>query len=382
MILIICTILIFSVYAILLLYYRYYWNQLPIFKPQPDKAEKNSSTFVSVIIAARNEEHNIVACLHSIIDQDYPTELFEVIVVDDFSEDQTADVINSIRGKNIRLISLKEQLGDTRTRSYKKKAIETAISKSNGTLIVTTDADCIVAKSWLRTIVLFYEKFDPVFIAAPVAFHNTGSFLEIFQDLDFMSLQGITGATMHKNFHVMCNGANLAYTKNVFDEVGGFSGIDNLASGDDMLLMHKISLKYPERIHYLKSRNAIVQTNPAATVADFFQQRIRWASKSDKYADKRITAILLLVYLLNVWIVLLFAFSIFFHGLIWWSLGLLAGKTLTELYFLYPVAVFFGRQKTLLWFPFAQPFHIIYTIIAGWLGKYGSYKWKGRTADR
>src|SRR6476469_6201765 len=119
MILIICTILIFSVYAILLLYYRYYWNQLPLFTPQPDKAQKNSSTFVSVIIAARNEEHNIVACLHSIIDQDYPTELFEVIVVDDFSEDQTADVVNSIHGKNIRLISLKEQVGDTRIRSYK-----------------------------------------------------------------------------------------------------------------------------------------------------------------------------------------------------------------------------------------------------------------------
>jgi hypothetical protein len=125
-----------------------------------------------------------------------------------------------------------------------------------------------------------------------------------------------------------------------------------------------------------------VQTNAAATVHEFFQQRIRWASKSDKYVDKRITGILILVYLVNALIVMMFIFSIFFHGLFWWSMGLLVGKTLTELYFLYPVSIFFGKEKMLWWFPLAQPFHILYTIIAGWLGKFGSYKWKGRTIDR
>jgi cellulose synthase/poly-beta-1,6-N-acetylglucosamine synthase-like glycosyltransferase len=110
-------------------------------------------------------------------------------------------------------------------------------------LIVTTDADCIASPAWLRTIVAFYETFDPVLIAAPVTFFSKGTFFDIFQSLDFMALQGITGATIHKKFHAMCNGANLAYTKKAFDEVGGFTGIDNIASGDDMLLMHKISVK-------------------------------------------------------------------------------------------------------------------------------------------
>ena len=350
-------------------------------KSAADK-ERPSPTFVSVIIAARNEEKNIGGCLRSILSQDYSKDYFEIIVVDDFSTDDTASIVSSMKEKTVRLISLKEILGDNKINSFKKKAIETGIINAKGSLIVTTDADCIASPAWLRTIVAFYETFDPVLIAAPVTFFSKGTFFDIFQSLDFMALQGITGAAIHKKFHAMCNGANLAYTKKAFDEVGGFTGIDNIASGDDMLLMHKISVKYPDKILFLKSRKAIVQSNAAATVHEFFQQRIRWASKSDKYVDKRITGILILVYLVNAWIVMMFIFSIFFHSLFWWSIGLLVAKTLTELYFLYPVSIFFGKEKMLWWFPIAQPFHILYTIIAGWLGKFGSYKWKGRSIDR
>lgn len=176
----------------------------------------------------------------------------------------------------------------------------------------------------------------------------------------------------------MCNGANLAYEKKAFLEVGGFTGIDNIASGDDMLLMHKIFERHPDRVNFLKSPDAIVKTRPAQSLNEFLNQRIRWASKADKYSDKKITAVLLLVYFFNAWILFLGILTIFYPSLLYWLTGLLAAKTIVELFFLYPVAGFFKKEKLLWWFPLAQPFHILYTIIAGWLGKFGSYKWKDR----
>lgn len=373
MLVIFFTIFIFLVYTVLLVYYRYNWNSM-----KPFKNRGQANTFVSIVIPARNEEKNIGSCLESLMNQGYSNDLYEVIVVDDFSTDETDARVQAFRDKNIHLISLQKATGGIKINSYKKKAIETAIGNAKGELIITTDADCIAPLTWLQTLVSFYEEHKPVFIAAPVAFYGEDNFLKIFQSLDFMALQGITGASIHKKFHNMCNGANLAYKKKAFDEVGGFTGIDSIASGDDMLLMHKIAVKYPGRILFLKSRDAIILTKPAASFKEFFNQRIRWASKSAKYADKRITAVLLLVYLLNLWVLLMFIFSGFFHSLFYWSFGLLIGKTMIELYFLYPVAIFFGKKKLLWWFPLAQPFHILYIIVAGWLGKFGSYQWKGR----
>ena len=222
----------------------------------------------------------------------------------------------------------------------------------------------------------------------PVSIHNNKRPIEIFQALDFMTLQGITGAAVHKKVHSMCNGANLAYTRKAFDTVNGFQGIDAIASGDDMLLMHKIAKQFPNGIAYLKSPDVIISTAPVNGIKDFFNQRIRWASKADKYEDKRIFWVLLLVYFFNV--VLLFI-PVFILGaavlgrmnnqigciLKSWLI-LVSLKTFIELIFLYPVAQFFKKEKLLWYFPLAQPFHIVYTVIAGWLGKFGSYRWKER----
>ena len=316
--------------------------------------------------------------------QNYPAHLFEVIVVDDHSTDTTARIVKSFAANNVKLISLKDFTDGSVLNSYKKKAIDIAIQQSSGTLIVTTDADCIVPKTWLQCIATFYEQNHPALIAAPVAYYNENSFLKIFQSLDFITLQGITGASVHKKFHSMCNGANLAYERKAFDEVNGFKGIDSIASGDDMLLMHKIYQRYPERILFLKSTQAIVETQAMETLADFFNQRIRWASKSDKFEDKRIFSVLVLVYFFNVWLFLLTILGLIaligYHNsaLMWLLLFVFVIKVLIELLFIYPVATFFSKQKIISWFTFSQPFHILYTIIAGWLGKFGSYKWKER----
>ncbi len=390
--LLIILLVIFGLYTLLILYYWKSWLSIPNY-PQgpavkPQTTDHKPQTRISIIIPARNEEEFIARCLDSVCNQSYPKELFEVLVVDDHSTDKTAAIINSYAEKNVRLIALKDFIPAGEINSYKKKAIEIAIGQSTGELIVTTDADCFVQENWLQTIAAFYEQYQPAFITAPVSIDCSNKFIEFFQGLDFMVLQGITGASVHKKIHSMCNGANLAYTRKAFEEVGGFAGIDNIASGDDMLLMHKIYKRYPDKVMFLKSKDVIVQTAPVNSISEFFNQRIRWASKADKYDDKRIFAVLLLVYLINVLLIVLPVIALFDNiqctmfntqcSILELWLLLIILKTLTELIFLYPVAIFFGKQQMLWMFPLMQPFHIIYTVIAGWLGKFGSYSWKER----
>lgn len=370
MILLVITILLFSLYSILIVYFWQSWKQAPVYTAN----EKKPSVKVSVIIAARNEEKNIGKLLASLQQQDYPADLLEIIVVDDHSTDATAEIVK--QNSFASLLQLKENT----INSYKKKAIETGVNKASGELIITTDADCIAGKNWLKTIAGLQEATSAVFIAAPVAFSEEAdkTILHQFQVLDFLVLQGITGATVSKNIFSMCNGANLAYTKQAFIDVNGFSGIDHIASGDDMLLMHKINKQFPGKVQYLKSKEAIVYTETEKTWKSFFNQRIRWASKADKYDDKRILYVLLLVYLFNFsFLVLLIAGFWNYH---YWIafIGLWIAKTIIEFPFVNSVASFFDRQSLMKYFFFLQPIHIFYTIIAGWLGKFGGYEWKGR----
>ena len=369
MILSVICILLFILYSLLIIYYWQSWKAIPDFI----STEFAATTKISVIIPARNEEKNIGQLLQALQNQTYPAELFEVIVVDDHSTDKTAEIVRQFQ--NVKLIELK----DNNINSYKKKAIETGIADATGELIVTTDADCIPSNEWLQTIVTFKKEKGSVFIAAPVVLNSNYSVVEIFQSMDFMILQGITGASVHKNIHSMCNGANLAYDRKVFYEVDGFTGVDHIASGDDMLLMHKIWKRYPDKVHYLKSKNAIVSSEPMKTWKDFFNQRIRWASKAKKYDDKRIIAVLVLVYLFNLSFAGLLIAGCW-HPYYWvFLICLWIAKTIIELPFIYSVASFFGKQSLIKYFFFFQPLHIIYIIISGLFGQFGKYEWKGRT---
>jgi cellulose synthase/poly-beta-1,6-N-acetylglucosamine synthase-like glycosyltransferase len=379
LVLISISILLFSAYAFLIDYYRRAWNEIPDFHLSESDTD-NPTTKISVIIAARNEEKNIQHLLDSLFQQTYPKNLYQVIIIDDHSNDNTWGLINNLHYEemNLKCLKLYDYADQLTTGSYKKFAIETGINNSTGDLIVTTDADCVMQKDWLNTIAFFHEKKNTKFIAAPVKINADDSFLSIFQTLDFMTLQGITGASVFKNIHSMCNGANLAYEKNAFTEVHGFRDIDNIPSGDDMLLMHKIYKKYPDWVFFLKNKNAIVSTQPETTWKGFLDQRTRWASKADKYDDKRIFWVLLLVYIVNILFITLLIASIWnkiFFGLFFILLIL---KTIIEYPFVRSVAIFFEQENLMKYFPLLQPFHIIYTILIGFFGKFGSYHWKGR----
>ena len=361
-------VILFSFYSILILYYWQSWRSIPAFRAR----RINTHIQVSVIIPARNEEHQLPGLLQALQQQTYPRESFEIIVVDDHSTDSTAAVATQFPG--VKLIKLK----DNGINSYKKRALETGIAAAGGELIVTTDADCIPPAEWLQEIVSLKEESNAGFIVAPVVFTSDYSFLQVFQALDFMILQGITGASVHKKIHAMCNGANLAYERKLFYEVSGFAGIDHIASGDDMLLMHKIAKRYPGRIQYLKSKTATVSTKPMFTWKLFFNQRIRWSSKATHYSDKGMFFVLLLVYLFNLSFLVLLVLG--FVNSFYWQLfaGAWLAKTIVELPFVFSVAGFFNKRPLIKYFFFLQPVHIFYTIISGLLGQIGTYEWKGR----
>lgn len=367
-----------ALYSGLIWLYRFWFNRLKPFEANSQLLQ--TPVFFSVIVPARNESERIEACLQSILRQQYPSDCYEILVVDDFSTDETAAKVSKLAVKfpQVKLISLQDFYQDGNQLAYKKKAIELAISKSKGTWIVTTDADCIVPALWLQHFNAMIAKENPVFIAAPVMFSYNGKFSGIFQLLDFMSLQGITAAAVSAGSHTMCNGANLAYSKQAFEQVGGFRGIDHLASGDDMLLMHKMKREFGNRLSYLFSAQSIVLTDPMPNWKQFLHQRIRWASKASYYEDKGILLVLWLVYLQNAMLFAGLIASLFYPALFPNVLLLIGIKTFAELGFLLPVAHFFQLKKWLLYFPLMQPFHIVYTVIAGWLGKFGSYQWKSR----
>ena len=358
-------------YTILLLYFRRKWDRL---KKDEVPAGFSPKIRFSVIVPARNEEQNVASCLQSIKSNDYPASLYEIMVVDDFSDDQTPQIV---RQEGVRLIQLKDSVPD-KLNSYKKKAIETGIAAAAGSYIVTTDADSTVSPQWLRTLAWIIETKAALFIAAPVRMKFQKGFFQRFQVLDFLSLQAVTAAAASSNTMSLCNGANLCYSKKTFQEVGGFEGIDKLASGDDLLLMHKVSVSFPGRLHYCLSESVIAETLPEPTVRAFLQQRIRWASKALVYQDLRIVGVLSLVYLINLFLLLL-TLGALIDKQLWSFFFLFLGmKTFFELVFLFPAAKFFDQKKQLYIFPLLQPFHIFYTVVAGLLGRRVRYEWKGR----
>lgn len=346
---------------------------------QPQLADAGSALIkTTVLIPARNEAANIRKCLDSYLQQDYPSAYRECIVLDDHSEDETADIVLEYADKGVRLVRMAEILNGEPLNAFKKKAIETGISLSTGDLILTTDADCILPPKWISLHVAVQQSTGACFIAAPVRIHKADSWLERFQALDFISLQGITGASVNRGIHAMCNGANLSYLKTAFYAVHGFEGIDRLASGDDMLLMQKISEKFPKRISFIKNPEAIVETAPMPDLGSFLNQRIRWASKTGLFRENSLKGILITVYLLNLLLLGFCIAALFVPGWGLFCVLFILLKAFIEWPFMFSVGQFFGYSRLVRYFPLYQPLHILYTVLAGSFGQFGSYRWKGR----
>ncbi|MEE1945983.1 glycosyltransferase [Pedobacter sp. KR3-3] len=349
------------------------WARIMPFK----RNAMQGKTRVSILIAARNEEDNIGLTLDDILAQDYDKSLVEVIVIDDHSTDQTASIIRSYADRGVKLIQLNES---NALNSYKKKAIQTAIGQSTGELMITTDADCRMGPQWLSTVVDYYETKGYKMISSPVAYFEEKSLFEKLQTLEFSYLIGLGASTIGNNNPSTCNGANLAYEKEAFFEVGGFTGIDDLASGDDELLLHKMAAIYEGKIGFLKNRDAVVYTHAKPTLREFIQQRKRWASKSTRYKDKAVIILGLSIWLFNFSIIINLLLAIIFpqSESLWFLIVQLLSKLFIEFVFLASVTSFFKRKQLLVLLPVLNPFHILYFIYIGIAGNSGKYNWKGR----
>ncbi|MCQ6960327.1 glycosyltransferase family 2 protein [Mucilaginibacter aquariorum] len=342
---------------------------------RPNVSTVGFITPVTVLIAARNEAERIRYTIDDIIAQDYPKHLTEIIIVDDHSTDDTAAIIRSYADRGVKLLQLNE---DKPLNSYKKKAIAEAIALSQGELMVCTDADCRMGKSWLSSIVGYYETQQPVMISSPVTYFEEKSLFERLQTLEFSYLIGIGAAFIGNGRASTCNGANFAYRKDVFYEVGGFKGIDDLASGDDELLLQKVAEVYPNKIGFFKSRDAIVFTHAKHTLQEFLQQRRRWASKSTRYKDKKVVALAVCIWLFNL--SLLVNAGLSFYSLVYFKLFLIQFllKYFIEVAFLLPITAFFKRVNLVSLLIVLGPIHIIYFVYVGLIGNTRKYAWKGR----
>ncbi len=363
-------------YVALMVFYALAWREMPESVLNADYTCKST---VSVIVPARNEAENLKILIPLLLSQQYTGPPIEIIVVNDHSTDATLEVLNGFSNK-IRIIDLQKILPEGAILSaYKKKAIELAIERASGDFIICTDADCTMQAKWVENLVQTHELTKAKFIAAPVTYTPKWNWIGIFESIDFLTMQGITGASIYRNFNSTCNGANLAYSKKTFNAVGGFQGIDHIASGDDMLLMHKIERKFPRAAFFIKNKSAIVSTKPMGTLRGFLQQRIRWASKSKYYADKRVLWVLGAVYFFNV--LHLFSIVACLTGIYSLKIYLIfiCVKILAELSLLLQVLHFYKRKALALFFIPLQPVHMLYMVLVGFLGLIKKYDWKGRS---
>ena len=326
-------------------------------------------TSFSIIVPFRNEAENLPILLESLSRLNYPTDLFEVILVDDESEERL-----QIADYGLQIITL----DNIRTsNSPKKDAITTAMQIVKTNWVITTDADCLVTENWLLTLDNFIQLNQVSMIAGAVTYNCNNSFLHHFQQLDLASLQGVTIGSFGIKKGFMCNGANFAYTKSFFQQLNGFDGNDKIASGDDVFLLQKALSKYPENVAYLKSEQTIVTTKPVNDWKSLFYQRVRWASKTTSYQSTFGKKLGLLVFMMNLSLVYAFVlvifgiFPLFFLGL------LFIIKFGIDTILIQRTNSFLTKRKvqylflSSLLYPFFSTAVALYRLL-------GKYEWKGR----
>jgi len=364
-------------YLILIGYFVFGYNRIQEFK----KENTTQTTTFSIVIPFRNEAENLPDLLKSLSRLVYPKNLYEVILVDDDSDDDSVEIIRKVLESkpfdctqgDITILTNKRT-----SNSPKKDAITTAINTAKYNWIITTDADCTFSKTWLKTFDAFIKNNDSKMIIAPVTYTINNSFLEHFQLLDFLSLQGVAIAGFGINSPFLCNGANLSYKKEIFIRLHGFEGNTSIASGDDIFLLEKAVNMYPKQVHYLKSVASIVTTKPQTSVAELIQQRVRWASKTTAYNNRFGTMVGLMVLLMNAIITVSFILSTI--GVFSWVYFayIFSAKFIIDFVLVYKTASFFKQTKYLIMFPLSSLAYPLFAVFVAVYSQFFGYKWKQR----
>lgn len=360
---------VFSAYCILILSFLAGWIRPGIFTPY----KINNFPFISVVIAFRNEEKNIVNLLNDLLLQDYPFDKFEIIMVNDHSDDGSCDTLEIFSSKNvcqIKVLTLED--GNT----GKKKAVDTGIKAAQGELIMATDADCRLPKSWISSFVSFYlSNNKPKMVLGLVDLSEEKNFFNLLQNLEFISLIGCGAGAAGIGRPIYCNAANIMFERKVYFEITDPLNV-SIASGDDTFLLHQVKKKYPLQLKVLKSKNAIVTAKSALNLKDFINQRIRWSSKGRYYSDSDIIITAIVVTLTNIVLMIRMLESVIFFNTAFFYLFLM--KITTDWLMLAPVLNFFNKKKLNLYVPILSviyPFYIVIIILAS---VFSDFTWKDR----
>ena len=335
---------------------------------------------VSVIVAARNEADHIAPCVESILRNDYPKELLDVTVVDDRSEDDTSEIVSRLAQREPRLHLIR--LAESGTgEAGKRAAIRSGVDRSEADVILLTDADSRVQPNWIRTMVATFEE-TVLFVSGAVAYESGSGLLHQLLELELLGLVAVGAGGIAKDRPNMCNGANVAFRRATFQEVGGYAGTEGLTSGDDELLMQKVARMRSGSVAFCPDPLALVSTRAPRGIAALFQQRRRWASKGLHYPEVRITLLALLVYAFNFTLLAVFVGAFWLSALWPVLLAALLIKILAELWMLWNVCRHFGRLRLVPLTVVGQLLQIPYVVIVGAAGTLGGYMWKGRETRR
>ena len=337
--------------------------------------EQDSERGFSIIVPFRNEASNIEKTLNSLLGQNYSKEQLEIILVDDHSEDSSPGIAQSVISQNpdsdIKLFTLAED------KFGKKQAISFGIEKAKHEWLLLTDADCHYPTNWVKAIDLVLKDSSVDMLVGPVMYSEDKSLLHAFQQLELACLQTATMGGINLEEPIMANGANLAYKKSAFQEVGGFLANEKVASGDDVFLLHKFHSE-GKRIKYLKNKEAMVTTSSEPNLKDLINQRIRWAAKARVYKSTFSKFVGLLVFLTNLTIVL--GPVLVLVGLITWKflVYFFFNKLLMDMVCAFVALYYFGKKRMIihhLWASFIYPFFSTYVAFAS---LFKGYHWKGR----
>ncbi len=357
------------IYFVLILWFLMGWLKLG--KQPPLVRRKHFSTQVTIVLPVRNESAQIGNCIQQLLAQDYPKHLYEIIVVNDHSEDNTLAQAKTYANTLLKVLDLKEEQG-------KKAALNHGITQAKGALIVTTDADCVMDENWLSHLVGYYEQYRPKLITMPVLYKENNTLFGQIQSLEFLSLIGISLAAVENKTAMLCNGANLAFEKEAFMAVGGYANNNNIASGDDVFLLHKMKKQFPNEIKALRHKEVAVYTHPQPTLKSFMEQRVRWGGKAKHYRDgfTIITSAIVLTFNLCLFIGLLFYpfyLKIGMALLVSFSL-----KCIIDFLFLFLVASYYGKSRLLSLFLVEELLYTFYVILVALKGLLTTNRWKGR----
>ncbi len=326
---------------------------------------------VSVVVPVRNEAEGIVSLLEDLARQDYPDEQYEVIIVDDRSTDRTAEISGEFI-RDLPHFHLKYSPA-----SGKKAALHAGIRASEGNLILTTDGDCRMGERWIVEMVREFSAPGARLVFGAVALSPRKGWFRKMQSLEQAALTGIAAGAAGIHRPILCNAANLAFYREDYLAYRSETPARS-PSGDDIFLLLWIKKKWPGAIRFTASAGSLVSTKPAGTAREFFNQRIRWTSKSRHYRDRDIIATAVLVYLVNF--LLLAGAAACIAGLYPCLLFLtcFSVKSLTDLVLLFSILGHYRDRKLLALFLPLEIIYFVYVSITGLAGQVMPYTWKHR----